>query len=103
MKQPNTLLGASLFLLAGILVGTFTSGGAAQDPVRVKDAAAVNVYTNRTALDLAEIMFAKKVPRVAATTLKEIFDKVDGRARSGDLTAALVMYRLSELQGKAGD
>ena len=89
---------ALLLLLAGLFIGSLAQRTTAQVQAELTNFNHVKMRVNSTALDLADVMFEANSPPVTVTTLKDIFDKVDGRARTGDLSAALVMYRLHQLQ-----
>lgn len=93
--KPTYIL---LLLSAGLLVGSFAQRTSAQAPAEPVKATKVELRTNTNALDLAQLMYELKAPEVRVTALKDIFDKIDGRARSGDMSAAVTMYRLFQLQ-----
>ena len=99
MPQSRNWLNLSLLLAVGILIGSFATHSSGQDPVRVNATGGVEVYADRNAQELADLISRSgQANKITDTQLQDIYAKIEGRARVGDLRSALVLFRIAEGQ-----
>ena len=101
MQQKRNWLGLSALLVLGILIGSLASPSSGQNPVRVDTSKSVVVYTDRNAQELSDIVLRlQQAKPVTDEQLQDIYARIEGRAHAGDLSSALIVFRIAEAQRK---
>jgi len=92
MLNPRIGFALALVLLVGVLVGRSTG----EEPVRIDQPQQVLVVPDRQPQELADLITKVLHVKPSKDTLEEVYSKLEGSARAGDLRAALILFRIAD-------
>ncbi|MEM8883419.1 MAG: hypothetical protein AAGD14_05090 [Planctomycetota bacterium] len=94
MNRTSASLALAFIFVAGLLVGQTTG-----EPVRIEKPDRVIVMQDQHPQELAELIVKVLKPEEPSPrVLREVYDKLQGAARAGDLRSALIVYRIAAEQ-----
>jgi hypothetical protein len=95
-KSTLAIIGIVGILVLGVVCITFAGGGSL---IQGMGNSSNRIYANRIADEVAEaIAESSVVPEVSDDELRATYVAIRDRARSGDLEAAMVVFRVAQIQ-----